>query len=100
MAQFTIYSSADASAPVLDGQVGSLNDVLYACLVTGYGAKTGAGWTRTYDDAANDTSVYRQGAGCQFYLRVDDGGPGAAGAKEARFWGYETMSDVDTGTGM
>ncbi len=95
----TVYKSTDASAPVLTGEVGSLNALLYACLVTGYGAKPGAGWTRAFNDAPNYTSVFLQGSGSSGrYLRVDDGGPGTGAAKEARATGYETMSDVDTGT--
>lgn len=95
----TVYKSTDASAPVLTGENGSLNALLYACLVTGYGAKSAAGWTRAFNDTPNSTSVFQQGAGSSGrYLRVDDGGPGAGAAREARATGYETMTDVDTGT--
>ena len=38
----TIYRSTDASAPVLTGEVGKLVDLLDACLVNGYGAKSAA----------------------------------------------------------
>lgn len=95
----TVYRSSDASAPSLTGQVGSLNSLLYACLVTGYGAKAAAGWSRTYNDAGNNTSVFRQGSGPMHYLRVNDNAPGAGGARESRLVGYEAMTDVNTGTG-
>jgi hypothetical protein len=98
MAQFTIYRSYDASAPVLTGEVSKLVDLLDACLVNGYGAKAAAGWAITYTDTGK--RVYRPGAGNQLYFRIDDNGPGAGTYKEARLRGYETMSDVDTGTGL
>jgi len=97
MAQFTQYRNTDASSPVLDGTVSALIDVLDGCLVNGYGAKTAAGWTKPY--TGTDLAAYLQGAGSGFYLRVNDAGPGAGAAKEARIIGYETMSDVNTGTG-
>lgn len=94
---FTIYRSSDASAPAMTGQVGSLVALLDACLVNGYGAKSAAGWTKPYSDSTH-TGVYRPDAGTRFYLRVNDNGPGAGTYKEARVVGYETMSDVNTGT--
>lgn len=97
MAQFTKYTSADVGAPVVSGGVGSLITLLDKCLVTGYGAKSAAGWTKPY--TGTNTAVFKAGAGTGFYYRFDDGGPGAAGAKEARLRGYETMSSVDVGTG-
>lgn len=42
---------------------------------------------------ANDTS------GLRHYLRVQDDGGSAGGNREARLVAYETMTDVDTGTG-
>jgi hypothetical protein len=98
MAQFTIYKSTDASAPALDGTVGSLVNLLDKCLVTGYGAKAAAGWTKPY--TGTNKAAFKQGTGSNgFYLRVQDDAPGAGGAKDTRITGYETMSDVDTGTG-
>lgn len=97
MAQFKRYASTDGSAPTLSGTVGSLIALLDACLVTGYGAQTPAGWTKPY--VGTNLAAFRQGGANQFYARINDAGPGAGGAKEARILGYETMSDVDTGTG-
>ena len=91
------YRSTDASAPTLTGTTGSLISLLDACLVTGYGAKPAAGWTKAY--TGTNLAAYRMGSGLtQYYLRVDDNAPGAGGAREARLIGYETMSDVNTGT--
>lgn len=95
-----IYRSTDTSAPVLTGQVGKLTDLLDAVLVNGYGAQTAAGWTigqtttnkRQYTMAAG-------GTGNSFF--VDDTGPGAGGAREARFSGFATCtSTTPTGTGQ
>lgn len=46
----TIYQSTDPNAPILNEKNGSLNIVLKACLVTGYGDKQGAGWQILKDD--------------------------------------------------
>jgi hypothetical protein len=54
------------------------------------------GWSIAY--TATDKRAYRQKVGTnQFYLRVVDDGTGSA--SYARAVGYETMSDIDTGTG-
>lgn len=94
-----IYRSSDGSAPVLDGQAGSLVALLDACLVTGYGAKAAAGWSKDYTGTYKAT--FRNGAAAlsRKYYRVQDDGPGAATTREARIRGFDTMSDVDTGTG-
>lgn len=95
---YTEYRSTDSGAPVLSGTAGSLIALLDACLVNGYGAKAAAGWTKNY--SGTNKAVYRPSHGSRFYLRVlDDGSDGAQGARLARVRGYESMSDVDTGTG-
>ena len=101
----TIYKNSDGSAPVLSGTVGSLLGVLDGCLVTGYGIKPAAGWTKPFTGAAK--TVYRPPLGNNFHLRVNDSatvqGPdeaaGAPNAREARIRGYESMTSVDIGTG-
>lgn len=93
--QFTIYKSTDASAPVLNGTAGSLLTVLDACLVNGYGAKTGAGWTIAY--TGTNKRVYRQGGGNSLcYYRVRDTGAGSGSYTEAQIFAAESMSGVDT----
>lgn len=99
-----VYKSTDASAPVLTGQVGSLTALLDAILVNGYGAKAAAGWT------INQTTTNKRGylqntTGANnpsgMLLYVDDTGPGAGAAREARVCGFETMSAITpTGTGQ
>jgi len=93
-----LYTSTDASAPTLTGQAGSLNALLYACLVTGYGTQTAAGWTRPYNDAGSNTAAFRQPGRAQAYLQSADGGPGAGSYREARWRGYATMSAYNAGT--
>jgi hypothetical protein len=74
-----------------------LCDILYACLVTGYGAKSGAGWTREYVNATFDKAAFRNNpaTGTGFYLQVD--GAGAADAYHSKIMGYESMTDESTG---
>lgn len=86
-----VYASNDASAPTLSGTAGSLANVLYTCLVLGYGSKAAAGWAREF--TGTNKAVFRAASGNRLRLRVDD-----TGSQEARIVGYETMTDVDTGT--
>lgn len=97
----TTYRSTDASAPVLTGSVGTLLTVLDACLVNGYGALSAAGWTKPFSNSGN-IGCYKNSAtdGTGFCLNVNDAGPGAGGAREARMTGFETMSALSTGTGQ
>jgi hypothetical protein len=92
-----VYSSSDASAPVLRGNTpGDLINLLDKCLVTGYGSKTAAGWTKPY--TGTNVAAFRQGAGSNsMYLRVDDTST-AATNRSAKVVGYETMTDVNTGS--
>lgn len=99
-----VYKSTDASAPTLTGQVGSLTALLDAILVNGYGSKTAAGWS------INQTTTNKRGYlqnltgsnnASGMLLYVDDTGPGAGAAREARVCGFETMSAITpTGTGQ
>lgn len=94
----TRYASTDGSAPTITGQAGSLVAALDAILVTGYGAKPAAGWTKTF--TGTNGAVFRPGAGTQYYFNVNDNGPGAGSFREARILGYETMSAFATGTNL
>ena len=100
MAQFTIYKSTDASAPALSGTVGTLLAVLDACLVNGYGAKAAAGWSKPIANSGN-IGCYQQGAAAvgDFVVVINDNGPGAGAAKEARATGWKTVSAI-TGIGV
>lgn len=94
-AQFTIYRSSDVGAPTLSGTAGDLVNLLDKCLVTGYGAKAAAGWSKPFTGA--NKAAFKLGAGTGLYLRVDDSA--ASTAKEARVTGYISMTSVDAGTG-
>lgn len=95
-----IYKSTDASAPTLNGTVGSLVALLDACLVNGYGSKAAAGWTKPY--TATGQAVFRNSAvdGTGYYLNVNDNGPGTGTFREARMTGFTSMSAVGTGSGQ
>jgi hypothetical protein len=98
MAAPIVYRWDDANAPVARGERRSLCDILYACLVTGYGAKAGAGWTREYVKATSDRAAFRNNpaTGTGFYLKVD--GSGASVANRQKIMGYEVMTSDSAGT--
>lgn len=88
------YRWDDANAPVITDTAGGLINLLDKCLVTGYGSKTAAGWSKPF--TGTNLAAFRTGAGSnQFYLRVDD-----TSTQVARLVGYETMTNVSTGTGL
>lgn len=94
---FNVYRWTDTSAPVLTGQVGSLITLLDACLVNGYGSMSAAGWTKPYT-STNAADYLQGGSSNQRYFQIDDNGPGAGAAREARLSGYEAMTAYSTGT--
>ena len=90
-----VYRWDDASAPVLTGAAAAytINDVLNKCLVTGYGAKAGAGWSLAFSTTGK--SAFKQGVGSNgMYCLIDS----SASGQYPRFRGYETMTDIATGT--
>jgi len=98
----TLYSHTDVGAPQLTGEVGKVITVLDACLVNGYGSKVAAGWTKPF--SGTNKGVYRSPAGNRLFLRIlnDNATTDTIGGSNVgicRAVGYETMSDVDTGTG-
>ncbi|NDU90166.1 MAG: hypothetical protein G3I08_09885, partial [Ferrovum sp.] len=94
----TVYSSKDASAPVMTGVSGSLVTVLDACLVNGYGTKSGAGWTIAY--TGTNERVYKMSptAGTGNSLFVNDAGPSVP--NEAEMTGFEAPTGLGTGSGQ
>lgn len=94
----TVYRWDDTSAPSLTHGAGGIITVLDAVLVNGYGSKAALGWSKPFGTASNVT-VYKQPVGTnQRYLRVDAATVGTYHA-EARVSSYETMTDMNTGTG-
>jgi len=85
-----VYRFDDGNAPVHVGTAGSLVNLLEKCLVTGYGDKLPAGWTKDYANVENTIAAFRNNpaTGTGFFLscyryrrhyrhgtgiRVDDG---------------------------
>lgn len=94
-----IYRSTDSGAPVLSGGVSALINVLDKCLVTGYGSKTAAGWTKPF--TGTNKAAFRNSAaagGSGMYLRVLDDASLTGAERSAAVRAYLTMSDIDTGT--
>ena len=91
----TIYRSTDPGAPTLTNAPGNIITLLDAVLVNGYGSKPAAGWTKEF--SGTNLAVYRNGASAKSrsYLRVDD----TSASNYAQCAGYNTMSDINTGTG-
>lgn len=89
-----VYRSTDGSAPTMARSIGAMITFLDAILVNGYGAKTAAGWTKSF--SGTNKAVYRAGGGTQAYLRVDDSTQANYSANVA---GGTGASDVDTLTG-
>lgn len=91
----TYYSSADASAPTLTGQVDSLRQLLKAILVDGYGSKAAAGWTQQF--SGTNKAVFKMASGgTNCVIRVLDDGTQTGAAREALVRAGESASDVDT----
>lgn len=88
----TLYLSSDDQAPVLTNA--NLSVILKACLVTGYGAKHGAGWTMPYEDAASNTRVFapKHAGELDSYLRIKDNGGGTSTVQA-----YREMTGIDAG---
>jgi hypothetical protein len=88
----TVYRSTDTGAPTMNrATVGSAILVLDACLRTGYGSKSPAGWTKPY--TGSNKAVFQNAAG--HCVRVEDASAAATGLFTVR--SYRAMSDVDTG---
>lgn len=88
----TLYLSSDDQAPVITNA--NLSVILKACLVTGYGAKPGAGWTLPYEDAASNTRVFapKHAGELDSYLRVKDNGGG-----DSIVQAYREMTGIGAG---
>lgn len=90
----TLYQSTDASAPVLTGAAGSLIALLDACLVNGYGTQPSAGWTKPF--TGTNLAAYKSPSTTNpHYYAIDDT---ATATPTASIKGFETMSNVTTGT--
>ena len=75
LSQFKLYQSSDVGAPIFYGTSGSLVDLLDACLVNGYGSKSGAGWIKPFPNTGNKVGCYKMNTGSLACLIVQDNGP-------------------------
>lgn len=95
----TEYRWDDGSAPQINSvDRDNVIDVLTACLVTGYGAKLAAGWTKEFEDLANNKVAYKQGGTGHLkynYFRLDQYHDNYGQCR-----GYENMTSIDVGTGI
>lgn len=90
-----IFRSTDDGAPQLsDSTAGTLNTVLKAVLVNGYGAISPLGWAVEYDEPASFTTVYRAPEGTRFPVRVENSN---TTINSAKVQAYESMSAVSEG---
>lgn len=90
-----VYRSSDSGAPSHSGTtLGQILTIIRACLVDGYGTRTAAGWTMPFSDLGNNKAVFRGQSGTGDYFRVDDN----IDYEYSEIVGFETMTDVDTGT--
>lgn len=91
-----LYESTDTSAPVLYDHItsGTLIQVLRACLVNGYGAKSSLGWTEVF--VSGNISVFRNN-GTGLFFKVDNSVNYAATGVSARLEVFESMKDITTG---
>lgn len=87
-----MYKWDDVGAPELKKATNSLMSIFEACLVTGYGTKTGAGWTKPYE--ASGIKVFRPqvGAEIDFYLQCS-----ANTTTQMTVQVYTNMTDASTG---
>jgi len=91
-----VYRFDDGNAPVHVGTAGSLVNLLEKCLVTGYGDKLPAGWTKDYANVENTIAAFRNNpaTGTGFFCLVTD----TVGIT-ATVQGYESMTAIDVGVG-
>lgn len=96
MASRYIHSEM-AGAPQMGGNVdGSLNTVLKAVLVDGFGGVAPLGWDLVYTDDPTFTMVFRPKTGCRAFLQIQDK-KGTGNYSQARVCAYESMSSALVG---
>lgn len=93
------YSSADPGAPAVRGNTaGDIINLIDKCLVTGYGTKSPAGWSKPF--TGTNVAAFKTGAGSNgMYLRIEEPVDTNTSYPSAKVRGFETMTDVNTGNG-
>lgn len=90
----TVYKSSDPNAPILDRTPNCVAVILKACLVTGYGKKSGAGWSMPFENEQDGIKVFRPKVGAEFdyFVKVaNDTG------REVNISIHGQMTDIDNG---
>lgn len=90
----TVYQSSDPNAPILDRSPNCLSVILKACLVTGYGKKSGAGWTMPFESTTDGIKVFRPKVGAEFdyFVKVNNDT-----GREVNISIHSQMTDIDNG---
>lgn len=92
MAAPEVIKSSDSGAPVLTGVEGSLVALLDATIVAM------AGWTKLFSSTGK--AVYQPPLGDRQLYRVDNSAANGVGTIYSVVKCFESMSDIDTGTGL
>ncbi|AUR84131.1 hypothetical protein NVP1049O_22 [Vibrio phage 1.049.O._10N.286.54.B5] len=96
----TVYKWDDDGAPQLVNRTPSeMLAVIKACLVDGYGAKSGLGWTLEFEDTTTQSMVLRNSPvdGTGSYLKFWSASGGDTGTT-IRCQSYKLMTDINNGT--
>lgn len=98
MAIPTVYKSTDSGAPVvIENSPGTALAAIRACLVTGYGSKSSAGWSEPFtgtNEAVFKNSVSDGGTGC--HVRVSD--TSSAVYCTIEITAYSSMTSISAGS--
>lgn len=87
-----LYRSNEVGAPAMGtSAAGDLLNIMRACLVEGFGSRTGAGWTMPFSDLPNKLACFKSVTGDT--IRLDD----SIDYRFASVLGFKTMSDLNTG---
>lgn len=90
----TVYQSSDPNAPILDRSPNCVSVILKACLVTGYGKKTGAGWSMPFENERDGIKVFRPKVGAEFdyFVKVNNDT-----GREVNISIHSQMTEIDNG---
>lgn len=88
-----VYLSTDKDAPSIDSNPNSVQTILKACLVTGYGEKEPAGWSLPFEDTAKGVKVLKPADSphIPFFMRLSNVG------REMIVQVYQNMTSVSDG---
>lgn len=88
-----VYRWDDAGAPALDKSAKCMLTIFKTCLVTGYGAKAGAGWVAPFEDAGSSVLKPNNSALSNFYLKLS-----ADTGSRMDVVVHKTMTDINSGS--